>query len=170
MPRLTCRRMSNEARTIVFRENIHVLNLFDCRRSYARPREWLNRLFNIENSLVRLVREIRRIALYAKVADRPELLGVLQSHFRHTWSYTRHLKELRIILDAPYVTSSSWRAARIPAENQVCHDVAHLSNVETVVVQNIFYHPESDFAGNTSRRRWQVLAYEDDDDRINDDR
>ncbi|KAH7079217.1 hypothetical protein BKA63DRAFT_541787 [Paraphoma chrysanthemicola] len=167
MPRLTCRRMSAEARTIVFRENIHVLNLFNCRRSYARPGQCLNRLFNIENSLVR---ELRRIALYAVVADAPELLGVLQSHFRHTWSYARNLRELRIILDAPYVTSSSWRAARIRAENQVCHDVAHLSNVEMVVVQNILYHPESDFAGNTNMRRWHVLAYEDDDDRINDDR
>jgi hypothetical protein len=166
-PRLTCRRMSEEATTIAFQENIHVLNLFQCRRSNARPGHVLNRMFNIEYNLVKA---IRRIALYADVDDVDELLDELQSQYWHIWSPAQRLRELRIILDAPYIDSTNWRRARIRAENQVCHAVSQLSNVELAVVQNIFYRDGTDFRSDTERWRWRTLMWEDDDDRLSDDR
>ncbi|KAH8726989.1 hypothetical protein GQ44DRAFT_612605, partial [Phaeosphaeriaceae sp. PMI808] len=166
-PRFTCRRMNHEARNIVFRDNIHILNWLDYRRSFARPGDFLNRMYNLEENLRR---EINRIAVYTPPRDVDELLDPLQIHYADRWSPVQKLEELRIILDIPRITSNGGRLSRVREENNVCWTVYHLRHVDQVVVQNIFYRNTNVFKGNASGRRWKVLMFDDDDERLNDDR
>ncbi|KAF2034381.1 hypothetical protein EK21DRAFT_108003 [Setomelanomma holmii] len=128
-------------------------------------------MFNLENDLMR---QIRRIALYAYADDVNALLEPLQSHFRDIWNAEHRLKELRIILNTPYITDNNWREARIREENRASESVSELGNVEMAVVQNIFFRTNNAFNGNSwrpsLRRQWKVLDWEDDDERLSDDR
>jgi len=167
-PRFTCRQMDQEARKIVFRDNIHVLNWLHHRRSFARPGDYLNRMYNLEQDLVS---EMRRIAIYTAPKDVDELLFELRIHMGEKWSPVRRLEELRIILDIPYHTNNDKRTTRIRQEREACHTAHHLANVDRVIIQNLFHRPENDFRDDTREEwGWNILKWEEDDVRLNDDR
>lgn len=159
--------MSEETREVVFRDNIHVLNWLECSASYARPSQYMHRMFRLEQ---RLRQTINRIALYTPPQDLDDLLQPLQIHYNASWSPVQRLEELRIILDVPRITSTGARRWRISAENQVSRTAYHLRHVDKVVIQNLFYRDQNQFGARAPGREWSVLAYEDDDDRLNDDR
>ncbi|KAL5118390.1 hypothetical protein ACEQ8H_003739 [Pleosporales sp. CAS-2024a] len=160
--------MSMEARDIVFQENMHVLDWSSqCRRLYARPGRYLQRLNRLEAGLRQ---QIARIALYTPPGDLDELLGPLQIHYAASWSPVQRLEELRIILSIPYITEPAVRRSRIREENQVARIAYSLRHVDKVVVQNIFYRDQNDFRAIAPGRAWSVLKWEDDDPRLNDDR
>jgi hypothetical protein len=152
----------------VFQDNIHVLDWLRCGRSYGQPRHFvMQRLNRLEEELRQ---QINKLALYTPPRDLDELLEPLQVHYAASWSPVRHLEELRIILDIPTITESAARYSRIREENQVCRTASCLRYVDKVIIQNIYYRDRSDFRLPSLGRTWSVLAWEDDDPRLNDDR
>jgi len=158
--------MSMEARSIVFQDNIHVLDWLQCRRTYTRPGHFLQRLSRLERNLQQ---HINRIALYTPPEDLEELLEPLRIHYASSWSPVNRLKELRIILDVPAIRNSGVRRARIREENHVCRTASSLAHVDKVVVQNIFYMDRNEFKARAPGRSWRLLDTEDDNPRLNDD-
>jgi hypothetical protein len=158
--------MSMEARSIVFQDNIHVLDWLQCRRSYARPGHFLQRLSRLERNLQQA---INKIALYTPPEDLDELLGPLRIHYASSWSPVKRLEELRIILSVPTIRDPAVRRSRIQEENEVCRTASSLAHVDKVVVQNIFYMDKNDFKAPAPERSWKLLDTEDDNPRLNDD-
>ncbi|KAF2819914.1 hypothetical protein CC86DRAFT_122407 [Ophiobolus disseminans] len=159
--------MNREMRMIVFRDNTHILNWLEYSRSFSRPGDYMNRMFNLEHNLAA---EIRKLAIYTEPCDADEFIDVLRGHLRIRWRAVQRLDELRIIFDVPRITNPAWKTTRTRQENNVCHTVYQLTHVNRVVIQNIYYRSDNDFVSDTMTRRWNVLMWEDDDDRINDDR
>jgi hypothetical protein len=159
--------MSNETREMVFCDNIHILNWLECRIAYARPNRFFHRMLRLDQCLRRT---INNVVLYARPQEVDELLGPLQHHHDADCGSLCTLGELRIILDIPRITSAGARTSRVLHKNQASRTAYQLRNVDRVIVDNIFYRPENDFNASGSGREWIVLALEDDDDRLNDDR
>jgi hypothetical protein len=113
---------------------------------------------------------MNRFTLFAPPQDVDALPEPLRSNHNADCGSFRTLEELRIILSIPHITSTGARTSRISHENQASRTVYHLNNGARVIIDNIFYRPENDFHASAPGREWIVLALEDDDDRLNDDR
>ncbi|KAH9868511.1 hypothetical protein J1614_007583 [Plenodomus biglobosus] len=175
--RLVSHQFDEEARETCFGEIVHIIN-WDPKDVAERPGVYTERICNLEKKLREQIKHIAfriqdgnvnyidPLHLDMKPED-PDLVGPGQQHVIRGLQL---VESISFVLDLPFIETTAGKQTRIKQEARLAKKISEFTHVKKVIIQNIYHRDQFPYHAETGQQHWTILEWEDESDKVNDDR